>query len=412
MPEPQLDTKVIAHGKNRHAQSGTAPQFPTRCIAQRTTEIQDKKAGSVTATKTTAGDPCPPWQALSPTMTANTANAAGEQRYRHLFQHAPICIFAIDLTVCPATIAEVNQRAELVYGYPAAALVGLAADQLVPTAALPALRAIVARVQQGETVTTETTNRHRDGTCFPVRVIAAPDPAANGRMIVTVEEIRAKKACRSEAEAIDVERQRMAHEIHDGVAQNLAGLRFKAAVWSNLADLAPPSMLAALAEMQTVLADAITDLRRMVFALRPLDLEQLGCLPALTQLVNDFGEQQQVAAQLDLAEAHDPLPTAYELPLFRIIQEGLNNTGRHARATSMAVRLTVDATAGVTLTLRDNGCGFDPQQLGTGAHSGHFGLRQMRERILDLGGTLDIHSTAGQGTMLCITLPPLISSLT
>ena len=71
------------------------------------------------------------------------------------------------------------------------------------------------------------------------------------------------------------------------------------------------------------------------------------------------------------------------------------------------MRLTVDAAGGVAVSVRDNGCGFDPSQIGPADHAGHFGLRQMRERILALGGTLDIHSAIGQGTELVITLPPV-----
>ena len=71
------------------------------------------------------------------------------------------------------------------------------------------------------------------------------------------------------------------------------------------------------------------------------------------------------------------------------------------------MQLTVDAAGGVVVSVRDNGCGFDPGQLGPVDQAGHFGLRQMRERILDLGGTLDIHSALGQGTELVITLPPV-----
>ncbi len=79
-------------------------------------------------------------------------------------------------------------------------------------------------------MTAETVNQRRDCTCFPVRVVAAPDPTDAGRMIVTVEEITAEAQRRSETEAIDAERHRIAHEIHDGVAQSLAGLRFKSAL--------------------------------------------------------------------------------------------------------------------------------------------------------------------------------------
>jgi signal transduction histidine kinase len=160
-----------------------------------------------------------------------------------------------------------------------------------------------------------------------------------------------------------------------------------------------------------VLTDAMTDLRRAIFALRPVDLETLGFFPALAQLVGDFGDQNQLVAQLELPGPQGALPMAYELPLFRIIQEGLNNIGQHARASSVLVRLTVDAAGGVMVSVRDNGRGFDPRQLGPTDHAGHFGLRQMRERILDIGGTLDIHSALGQGTELVISLPPLTNEV-
>jgi PAS domain S-box-containing protein len=330
-----------------------------------------------------------------------------EQRYRHLFENAPICIFVADLTANPPTIMEANHRAERIYGYTTAEMVGMPAANLVPAEARPFSQAIIERVLQGQTVTTEITNQRRDCTVFPVRVSAAPDPTDIGRMIVTVEDISAEKLRRSETEAIDAERQRIAREIHDGVAQNLAGLRFKSALWQHLAEDAPPGMRAALEELLRVLNDAMVDLRRAIFALRPVDLEVLGFFPALAQLVGDFGDQNQVMAELEALEPHGALPVAYELPLFRVIQEGLNNVGQHAAASSVLVRLAVDASGGVTGSVRDNGRGFDPSQLYPVDKAGHFGLRQMRERIQDLGGTLDICSAPGQGTELVIALPPL-----
>ncbi|MFN2165832.1 MAG: sensor histidine kinase, partial [Anaerolineae bacterium] len=160
-------------------------------------------------------------------------------------------------------------------------------------------------------------------------------------------------------------------------------------------------------ELQTVLTAALVYLRRAIFALRPVDLDALGFYPALEQLVCDFGDQNQVVARLEIAGPQDSLPVVYELPLFRVIQEGLSNIGQHARASSVLVRLTVDAAGGVAVSVRDNGRGFDPSQLGPADQAGHFGLRQMRERILDLNGTLDIRSASDQGAELVITLPPL-----
>jgi signal transduction histidine kinase len=295
----------------------------------------------------------------------------------------------------------------LVYGYPVAELVGMPAAHLVPEDARPAVLTILQQVRQGKTVTDEIISQRRDCTRFPVRVIATPDPADAGHMIVTVEDITAEAQRRSEAEAIDAERRRIAHEIHDGVAQSLAGLRFKSALWSHLASAAPPGMRAALDELQAVLNAAIVDIRRAIFALRPADLDVVGFFPALTQLVGDFGDQNQVMARLDVSGPRDALPPVYELPLFRIIQEGLNNIGQHAGASSVLVRLEADVAGGVAVSVRDNGCGFDPSQFGPADRTGHFGLRQMRERVLSLGGTLDIHSAIGQGTELVITLPPL-----
>jgi PAS domain S-box-containing protein len=341
------------------------------------------------------------------TSESDSASQAGEQRYRHLFENMPICIFVADLTVTPATILEANRRAELVYGYTAAELAGMPATHLVPEDARPAVLTLLQRVRQGQTVTAEIINQRRDCTRFPVRVIATPDPTDAHHMIVTVEDLTAEVQRRSEAEAIEAERRRIAHEIHDGVAQSLAGLRFKSALWSHRADAAPPGMRAALDEVQAVLNAAIVDIRRAIFALRPVDLDAVGFFPALTQLVCDFGDQNQVAARLDVSGPQDALPPVYELPLFRIIQEGLNNIGQHAHASSVLVRLALDAAGGVALSLHDNGRGFDPSQLGPTDQAGHFGLRQMRERILDLHGMLDIRSASGQGTELVITLPPV-----
>ena len=340
------------------------------------------------------------------TIQTDRASQAGEQRYRHLFEHTPVCIFVTDLTVTPATILEFNRRAEQVYGYTAAELVGKPTDPLAPEDARLAGLAIVQRVQQGERVITETTHQRRDGTPFPVRVTAALDPADSGRLITTVEDITAEKQRRSEAAAIDAERRRIAHEIHDGVAQSLAGLRFKSAVWL-ATDTAPPGMRAALDELQAVLNAAVADIRRAIFALRPVDLVTLGFVPAVTQWVADFGDQNQLVAQLEMSGQPDTLAAVYELPLFRIIQEGLNNIRQHAQASAAYVRLAVDAAGGVAVAVRDNGRGFDPHRLSPVDQADHFGLRQMRERILDLGGTLDIHSAIGQGTELLITLPPI-----
>jgi PAS domain S-box-containing protein len=332
---------------------------------------------------------------------------SGELRFRRLLDTMPVCIFVANIASLPAVIVQANRRAALVYGYTSAEWVGLAVDALAPADSIPTLLGVVQQVQQGQTVTCEMEASHRDGTRFPVRVTGAPDPDEGRLMIAIVEEIAAERHRRNEAEAIDAERRRIAHEIHDGVAQRLAGLRLKSALWSHQAVDAPPAMRAALGEMLEVLTQAIADLRRAIYALRPLDLEALGFLPALTQLVAEFGDQNGLAVRLDIVGEWGKATPAWELPLYRMVQEGLNNVGRHAAASAVVVRLEVDEAGGVTVSLTDNGRGFEPQRLDAMGSSAHYGLRQMRERVMELGGALDIHSAPGEGAQLVISLPPV-----
>ena len=107
-----------------------------------------------------------------------------------------------------------------------------------------------------------------------------------------------------------------------------------------------------------------------------MNLDALGFFPALAQLVRDFGDQNQLVARLEISDLQEALPAVYELPLFRVIQESVHNIGQHARASSVLVRLAIDAAGGVAVLVRDNGGGFDPSQLGPTDHTGHFGLRR------------------------------------
>lgn len=338
---------------------------------------------------------------------ADHALRASEQRYEQLFNRAPICILIVDLSVTPATIVKANRRATLVYGYTGDEFRGMPVALLVPEDARPATLTMVEQVRSGITVTTETVHQHRDGNQFHARVDAALDPTDVRRMIVTIEDTTVERLRRGEAEAIDSERRRMAHEIHDGVAQSLAALRFKSALWHRLADSDPAGMHAALGELQNGLTAAIDDIRRAIFALRPVDLDALGFFAALTKWVTGFSLHNQLTVQLNIHGPQENLPALYELPLFRVIQEAVTNIRQHARAGAALVDLTVDTDGGVAVTVSDDGQGFDPAQLGTIEQATRFGLPQMRERILELSGTMNIRSRIGHGTAVVINLPPV-----
>jgi PAS domain S-box-containing protein len=316
-------------------------------------------------------------------------------------------MFMVDLDSNNAIIREANSRAQLVYGYLAEELRGMPLAHLAPEDTRSVIRSTTTQVGLGVTVTNVSVHRRRDGTLFPVRINATADPTDARCMLMIVEDTTAEQLRRSETQAIDAERRRMSHEIHDSVAQRLAALRMRSALWDRLADSASPAIHNALVELQHELNAAIEDLRRAIFAVRPVDLNELDFFAAVTKWVNGFSLQNKLIIQLNFRGPRDKLHSTYELTLFRIIQEAFSNILRHAGASTARIDLIVSAAGGVVLTVSDNGQGFDPTRIGPAAQAPHFGLPQMRERLLELHGKLTIRSEIGRGTELVIHLPPI-----
>lgn len=208
-----------------------------------------------------------------------------------------------------------------------------------------------------------------------------------------------------EALAVMQDRERLAQELHDGLAQDLAGLRLKMSVWHKLVETDPLRLHAELDAGHELLSKNIGEVRRTIYALRPLALDKLGFFPALRQFVNDFGGQTQLHIDLSITGPQERLPALLELVVFRIIQESLNNVGKHARAQEVRIDLDLQAHDHLTLTIGDDGRGFDPDSLSEAATYGHLGLVQMRDRVRDLRGEFALVSQPGQGTEIRVVLP-------
>jgi PAS domain S-box-containing protein len=339
---------------------------------------------------------------------AKKSARANEQRFRHLFENVPLCIFEVDLCAAPPVILAANRRAEALYGWSVEEFASMSLEMLFPPDAHQVVGRLDECVRAGETVTIETSNRRRDGTIFPVRVIATPEiemgPHAD-HMVVAVKDITAEKQRRSDAQAIEEERRRIAQEIHDGVAQDMAALRLRTSVWHELVETGPAQMHAELDELQTILDRWIADMRRAIYALRPVALDEVGLFAALRQLAADLENHYQVYVELRISGPEERLPLRLELPLFRVVQEALHNVGKHAQASLVWLALDLTQDQAITLAIRDNGLGFDPASLEETVRGGHLGLKQMRERVEGAGGRLDINSQPGQGTEVRIVLP-------
>lgn len=332
---------------------------------------------------------------------------ASETRFRLLFDNAPLGLLEIDLTGETPRILTANQRAEALFGWSAAELTALDPEMLVPEESQDDIQTLIERVRSGKTALLTSVSQRRDGLRFPVRVIATPAPEANGlQMIVALEDITAQQQRRSEVEAIEEERRRIAQEIHDGVAQNLAFLRLKLALWRDWIAQEPARMPSELQQAETMLDDSLVEMRRSISALRPLALETNGLLPVLRQYVADLNEQHDLYVTLHLDISEEQVSTDLELPIFRVIQEALNNVIQHAQASLAWVELAMDDDAAIRLTIRDNGKGFDEVMLQQFVRDGHLGLIQMHERIVKVGGQFSLTSQPEKGTEIQIKLYP------
>lgn len=326
-----------------------------------------------------------------------------EERFRTLFENAPLGVCEADLTCQPPLLLHANPAFERLFGQPLEALQKQPLAALFLPDALPVLERICRAMQNGEKVTLEATGQRGDGSLFPLRLSAAAGPGSRlNRCILAVEDLTAEKVRRSEEEAIAEERRRIAREIHDGLAQDLAGLRLQVRRWQALVESDPARAKAELDELHRLLGDKIREVRRAIFALRPVALDELGFWSALRRFLAEFGEQNQLHVSLQVEGAEDSLPVYLEPTLFRIVQEALNNVAKHAGA--HMVWVTLDLREGVELRVCDDGSGFDPADLPEMARRGHLGLTQMRERVEALGGRLEVRSQPGQGAEICIAL--------
>lgn len=205
------------------------------------------------------------------------------------------------------------------------------------------------------------------------------------------------------------ERRRLAHELHDQTAQSLVALDHRQQMLKpHLRD--DPAAAARLTEIRGMIAAAIDDLRRIVRALRPTYLEELGLAPALEMLARDLERDGRLAIHFEKHGALQRLAPEHEMALYRIVQEALNNAWQHSGGSNIWLTVRFMAER-VTITVRDNGKGFAAPQHAAGLGASgvqHFGLMGMYERASLIGAHLQVKSELGTGTAITVTAPTAV----
>lgn len=199
------------------------------------------------------------------------------------------------------------------------------------------------------------------------------------------------------------ERTRISRDIHDTVAQALSSIRLLAHAGAGRTP--DPDAARALGQVEALAGDSLGDVRRIVAALAPAELEDDALTVALRRIVDRFGEETGMRIELRADDTVPTLTTDVEVALLRTAQSALANVRLHAGAHRVVMSL-IDADDAVRLDIIDDGRGFDPtvwEQ--TADASSSYGLRFMRTRLRELGGGLDIESTPGEGTAVSAFLP-------
>ncbi len=227
-----------------------------------------------------------------------------------------------------------------------------------------------------------------------------PVPARDYQQLSTSIEQLAEGYEQQLQAAIDQERNRIAQNIHDSIAQQFADVLYKLEFIQRILDKQPDVAQLEISRLSDTVKESLHELRFTISALIPPQLEQLGFETALHLLLDEYRRTEPTLQIVYEGEATALLPPSLEAPTYRFIQEALHNIRKHAQATRATVRIRV--LAGLLLIeVSDNGRGFDLGQVmnrqatGTGYS---FGLRTMRNRIQQAGGSWEIQSKQGVGT--------------
>jgi two-component system, NarL family, sensor histidine kinase DegS len=203
-------------------------------------------------------------------------------------------------------------------------------------------------------------------------------------------------------EAQEEERKKLSREIHDGPAQMLANVLLRSDLIDRVyRENGAGAALGEIQDLKKMVRSALYEVRRIIYDLRPMALDDLGLVPTLTKYLSTIEEYHKgTTIRFVNVGQEKRLPSKYEVALFRLIQESVQNALKHSGAAEILVKLEINKDK-VTVIIRDNGKGFDTKK----KKSGSFGIMGMKERVEILEGEMSIDSKVGSGTVILVQVP-------
>lgn len=202
-------------------------------------------------------------------------------------------------------------------------------------------------------------------------------------------------------EAAERERRHLAREMHDGPAQSLAHILIRADLIEKTFDKrGKDEAFAELHELKRLIRGALVDVRRLIYDLRPMSLDDLGFLPTLERYLHQTEEYTAIKTRLNYRGSRARLPEKLEINVFRLVQEAVQNAIKHSKTAEIIVNVE-QAHDAIHIHVRDHGVGFVPSSIGEES----FGIVGMRERIELVNGSMTIDSEVGKGTVVRMSIP-------
>jgi len=209
--------------------------------------------------------------------------------------------------------------------------------------------------------------------------------------------------------AQEQERQRLARDIHDGPAQSLSNIVLKCELCEKLMDRDPDRARKQIGELKQIVKSSLQEIRRIIFDLRPMSLDDLGLVPTLQRYVATFIEETGIDVDLEVYDLDkNAVDKVIEVAVFRIAQEALNNIKKHSKASKANIKIYIK-DGFLNGSISDNGIGFDKQKVEEQKRAniceGGFGIYGMKQRAELLKGKLVVRSEEGKGTTVLVQIP-------